>query len=49
MNFDKFSKIEFVTLDKKHFLQNKALKTAVSFPVGMPGDCLAWYKNVLLE
>ena len=36
-----------VTLDRKHFLDNQALKAAVPFPVGTPGDFLAWYRAQL--
>ncbi|RLT34561.1 MAG: type II toxin-antitoxin system VapC family toxin [Chloroflexi bacterium] len=32
----------FVTLDRQHFLDNEPLKAAVPFPIGTPGDCLAW-------
>jgi predicted nucleic acid-binding protein len=35
----------FVTLDRKHFLGNSALRDAVPFPVGTPGDFLAWYRK----
>jgi predicted nucleic acid-binding protein len=35
----------FVTLDRKHFLDNLALRDAVPFPVGTPGDFLAWYRK----
>lgn len=37
----------FVTLDRRHFLNNPALKDAVPFPVGTPGDFLAWYRGQL--
>ncbi|MFB0546830.1 MAG: putative toxin-antitoxin system toxin component, PIN family [Anaerolineae bacterium] len=37
----------FVTLDRKHFLDNLALRDAVPFPVGTPGDFLAWYQGQL--
>jgi len=37
----------FVTLDRKHFLDNAALRNAVPFPVGTPGDFLAWYRTQL--
>ncbi|MBC7264810.1 MAG: type II toxin-antitoxin system VapC family toxin [Chloroflexi bacterium] len=37
----------FVTLDREHFLNNPVLKGAVSFPVGTPGDFLAWYRERL--
>ena len=35
----------FVTLDREHFLNNDALRRAMSFPVGTPGDFLAWYRG----
>ncbi len=34
-----------VTLDRQHFLDNERLKEGVSFPVGTPGDFLAWYRG----
>lgn len=34
----------FVTLDRKHFLDNARLRQAMAFPVGTPGDYLAWYR-----
>ena len=34
----------FVTLDRQHFLNNERLRSAVPFPMGTPGDCLAWYR-----
>jgi predicted nucleic acid-binding protein len=37
----------FVTLDRKHFLDNLALRDNVPFPVGTPGDFLAWYRGQL--
>jgi hypothetical protein len=37
----------FVTLDREHFLSNDGLKRAMSFPVGTPGDFLAWYRGLL--
>jgi len=37
----------FVTLDRKHFLDNQALRAAVPFPIGTPGDFLAWYRGQL--
>jgi predicted nucleic acid-binding protein len=39
----------FVTLDQKHFLDNADLRSAVPFPVGTPGDFLAWYRRQLLD
>ena len=35
----------FVTLDRKHFLGNSALRDAVPFPVGTPGGFLTWYRG----
>lgn len=35
----------FVTLDKRHFLKNQQLQSAVIFPIGTPGDFLAWYRQ----
>lgn len=35
----------FVTLDRKDFLSNQPLQDAAPFPVGTPGDCLAWYRR----
>ena len=35
----------FVTLDKQHFLENQRLRSAVNFPIGTPGDFLAWYRQ----
>jgi len=37
----------FVALDRKHFLGNPTLRAAVPFPVGTPGDLLAWYRAQL--
>ena len=37
----------FVTLDKQHFLDNTELKQALPFPVGTPGDFLAWFRGQL--
>lgn len=34
----------FVTLDRKHFLGNAPLRAALPFPLGMPGDYLAWHR-----
>ena len=33
-----------ITLDQKHFLQNKAVRRGVPFVVGTPGEFLAWLK-----
>ena len=35
----------FVTLDRAHFLDNDRLTQAVPFPVGTPGDFLAWWRT----
>ncbi len=37
----------FVTLDRKHFIQNKRLVKEVYFPIGTPGDMLEWYRREL--
>lgn len=34
----------FVTLDRRHFLENFALREAVPFPLGTPGDFLDCFK-----
>jgi hypothetical protein len=34
----------FITLDRRHFLENPALHKAISIPFGTPGDCLAWFR-----
>ena len=36
-----------ITLDKEHFLENPAVVNALSFPIGTPGDFLAWYRRLL--
>lgn len=36
-----------VTLDRQHFLDNPAVRRATPFPIGTPGDFLAWYRNRL--
>jgi len=44
------SKIDyFVTLDRKHFLNNKSLRQAAPFLMGTPGDFLIWYRSYLLR
>lgn len=35
----------FVTLDRKHFLNNGALREKVPYQIGTPGDFLAWYRG----
>lgn len=37
----------FVTLDRKHFLSNETLIQESPFPIGTPGDCLAWLRTKL--
>jgi predicted nucleic acid-binding protein len=37
----------FVTLDRKHFLDNQLLHETTPFKIGTPGDCLAWYRDQL--
>lgn len=37
----------FVTLDRKHLLDNQALRDAAPFTVGTSGDFLAWYRERL--
>ena len=37
----------FVTLDRRHFLENEALCTSLTFPIGTPGDFLAWFREQL--
>jgi len=39
----------FVTLDRQHFLDNPHLSGFASFPMGTPGDFLAWYRAWLGE
>jgi predicted nucleic acid-binding protein len=34
----------FVTLDHQHFLDNPRLSGFAPFPIGMPGDFLAWFR-----
>lgn len=34
----------FITLDKEYFLENPAVKGEMPFPIGTPGDFLAWYR-----
>ncbi len=38
-----------VTLDKAHFLDVSGLASHLPFPLGTPGDCLAWYRQKLQE
>ena len=39
----------FVTLDREHFLGNADLRDTVPFPIGTPGDFLAWYRRELVR
>ena len=40
------SEIEyFVTLDRKHFLDNEKLSHTVAFKIGTPGECLEWIRR----
>ncbi len=34
-----------VTLDREHMLNNPTLRDALAFPMGTPGDCLAWFRE----
>ncbi len=38
----------FVTLDKRHFLENSALRNFLPFPIGTPGDFIEWYRGRFL-
>ena len=38
----------FVTLDRKHSLENQSLKSEKPFPIGTPGDFLSWFRARLL-
>jgi len=35
----------FVTLDRKHFVENQGLAAASPFPIGTPGDFLIWFRH----
>jgi len=37
----------FVTLDKKHFLDNPKLTRESAFKIGTPGECLEWIRRRL--
>jgi len=39
----------FVTLDRQHLLSNEPLIQMLPFPVGTPGDALAWYRERFLS
>jgi predicted nucleic acid-binding protein len=38
-----------VTLDRQHVLDNRQLARALPFPIGTPGDCLAWLRTSLIS
>lgn len=38
----------FITLDRKHFIENKALRAAAHFHIGTPGDFLDWFRGLLM-
>jgi predicted nucleic acid-binding protein len=38
----------FVTLDRKHFLDNEDLQAALPFPIGTPSDFLEWFRERLI-
>lgn len=35
----------FVTLDREHFLDNRALAREVAYPIGTPAECLEWLRR----
>ena len=37
----------FVTLDRKHFIENRARKKRAPFLIGTPGDFLDWFRGRL--
>lgn len=37
----------FITLDRKHFLDNRDLRESLPFPIGTPGDFLEWFRERL--
>lgn len=39
----------FVTLDRQHFLNNAELRSVMPFPIGTPGDFLAWFRERMLS
>ena len=39
----------FATLDKQHFLGNTVLRESLPFPLGTPGNALAWARDRLLQ
>lgn len=38
-----------VTLDRQHILSNRELVHNLPFPIGTPGDCLAWLRTTLFS
>jgi len=36
-----------ITFDKEHYLEHPAVKEAIPFPIGTPGDFLVWYRGQL--
>jgi predicted nucleic acid-binding protein len=38
----------FVTLDRKHFIQNERLLKETPFLIGTPGDFLEWFRQQLI-
>lgn len=39
----------FVTLDRRHFIENQALKSEAPFLIGTPGDFLYWFRGWLIQ
>jgi len=39
----------FVTLDRKHFLDQVLLHETAPFPIGTPGDFLRWFRDGLVQ
>jgi predicted nucleic acid-binding protein len=37
----------FVTLDRRHFLRKPDLADRIPFPIGTPGDAVAWIRSYL--
>ena len=40
---------DYLVTHKAHFLDLPGLAGSIPFPLGTPGDCLAWYRGKLLE
>lgn len=36
----------FVTLDRQHLLGNRMVAEQMQFPIGTPGDCIAWLRDL---